>query len=413
MVSVPAEFLLVSAIVVFGFFSEFFFHRTGIPSFLFLILIGIFVGPVFGWVSSTSILPSLGIFATLTLLIVLFYGGMDTKVTALMGGGGRAFAQVLLYVVPSVLAIGVFLSIVFGWSPLLSLIYASVIGGETTAAVVIPLSRSLKLSENTVAFLTLESAMNSVLSIILFFAFVGAYNSGVSNAVLTISSIVANFSIGIVVGAVLSLGWVLLLSRWRTQRYTYVFTMGLIFLTYSATSLVGGSGELAVLIFGIVLGNYQLLNYVGKAKVDLGALQSQLQTFHGEMSFLLETLFFVTLGLTFVAVPSQILGNVAYGLALLAILVVVRYAAVNISTFRSEMRANQSSMVLMCAMGLTPATLSIIALDMNLPFANMFLNLVTYVIIFTNVLTAMGSIYTFRKRKTPMVEFFGGLESYA
>ena len=413
MVSVPAEFLLVSAIVVFGFFSEFFFHRTGIPSFLFLILIGIFVGPVFGWVSSTSILPSLGIFATLTLLIVLFYGGMDTKVTALMGGGGRAFAQVLLYVVPSVLAIGVFLSIVFGWSPLLSLIYASVIGGETTAAVVIPLSRSLKLSENTVAFLTLESAMNSVLSIILFFAFVGAYNSGVSNAVLTISSIVANFSIGIVVGAVLSLGWVLLLSRWRTQRYTYVFTMGLIFLTYSATSLVGGSGELAVLIFGIVLGNYQLLNYVGKAKVDLGALQSQLQTFHGEMSFLLETLFFVTLGLTFVAVPSQILGNVAYGLALLAILVVVWYAAVNISTFRSEMRANQSSMVLMCAMGLTPATLSIIALDMNLPFANMFLNLVTYVIIFTNVLTAMGSIYTFRKRKTPMVEFFGGLESYA
>jgi Na+:H+ antiporter len=413
MVSVPAEFLLVSAIVVFGFFSEFFFHRTGIPSFLFLILIGIFVGPVFGWVSSTSILPSLGIFATLTLLIVLFYGGMDTKVTALMGGGGRAFAQVLLYVVPSVLAIGVFLSIVFGWSPLLSLIYASVIGGETTAAVVIPLSRSLKLSENTVAFLTLESAMNSVLSIILFFAFVGAYNSGVSNAVLTISSIVANFSIGIVVGAVLSLGWVLLLSRWRTQRYTYVFTMGLIFLTYSATSLVGGSGELAVLIFGIVLGNYQLLNYVGKAKVDLGALQSQLQTFHGEMSFLLETLFFVTLGLTFVAVPSQILGNVAYGLALLAILVVVRYAAVNISTFRSEMRANQSSMVLMCAMGLTPATLSIIALDMNLPFAHMFLNLVTYVIIFTNVLTAIGSIYTFRKRKTPMVEFFGGLESYA
>jgi hypothetical protein len=37
-------------------------------------------------------------------------------------------------------------------------------GGETTAAVVIPLSRSLNFKEVTVAFLTLETAMNTIFS---------------------------------------------------------------------------------------------------------------------------------------------------------------------------------------------------------------------------------------------------------
>jgi hypothetical protein len=54
----------------------------------------------------------------------------------------------------------------------------------------------------------------------------------------------------------------------------------------------------------------------------------------------------------------------------------------------------------MCAQGLVPATLVIIALNLNIPLANDFLSIVTYVIIITNIITAAGAILE-RRRQRP------------
>jgi len=53
----------------------------------------------------------------------------------------------------------------------------------------------------------------------------------------------------------------------------------------------------------------------------------------------------------------------------------------------------------MCAQGLTPATLAIVAVDAGLPLGDTFLELVTYVIILTNVVTTAGSMWIARKGK--------------
>ena len=53
----------------------------------------------------------------------------------------------------------------------------------------------------------------------------------------------------------------------------------------------------------------------------------------------------------------------------------------------------------MCAQGLTPATLAILAVSLQLPLADTFLNVVTYVIILTNIVTTVGSIVYTRKQK--------------
>lgn len=410
MSSIVFDFLVVAGIIVFGYASDQFFRRTGVPSFIFLILIGVLLGPVFGIFPRASILSSLGIFAELTLLVVLFYGGMDTKIGSAVSGGGRAFIQVMLYVLPSTLLIGLLLSYLLHWGLVLSLIFASMVGGETTAAVVIPLSRSLKLPETTVTFLTLESAMNSVLSIILFFAFVQVFSTGSNNWYATFTSVVANFSIGIVVGGALSLAWVYLLGNSKSQRYTYVFTIGLIFLTYSFSSLVGGSGELSVLVFGIVLGNYRLVNSLLNTRIQMDELQSQLSVFHGELTFLLETLFFVSLGLALAIDVRQILYNFSISVMLLAVLLAVRFLAVSASTARSELRLQKPIITLMCAQGLVPATLAILSVEMNLPLSSTFLNLATYVIVLTNVVTAAGSVWTMASRKYSFREFMSGLE---
>lgn len=410
MVDTVSVFTIVTAIIIAGFLSELFFKKTGVPIFIFLILLGIVIGPILNLLPRTSLLPALGIFAELTLLMVLFYGGMDTSFGAILKGGGRTFVQVTVYVFGSTAAIAVVVSFLTRWDPLSSLIFASMVGGETTAAVVIPLSRSLKLPEITVAFITLESVMNAIFSIILFFAFVGIYQTGSANLVDTVSKIAANFSVGIVVGAVLSVGWVFILNRFQQRKYTYVLTLGLVFGTYVISSDVGGSGELSVLIFGIILGNYQLINRLTNRAISMDALRQRLGLFQEEISFLMETLFFVFLGLTFQINTSSIIANLGLGVGIVLVLVLFRTAATTISTAGSELAQNRREIILMCAQGLVPATLAVTAVNLGLPHANSFVNIVTYVIILTNLIAAAGAVWRLRSQKSSFREFMAGLD---
>jgi potassium/hydrogen antiporter len=331
--------------------------------------------------------------------MVLFSGGMGLKSASVLANGGRAFIQTIIYVTASITLIGVLGTLVLKWDILPSFIFASMIGGETTAAVVIPLSRSMKLSEKTVTFLTMESAMNSIFSIVLFFAFVSIYVTGGSNWLVSATNIATQFSVGIVFGALLSLAWIFILHRFQKQKFTYVLTLGLVLATYSLTSELGGNGNLAVIVFGIILGNYYIVNRLFKKQLNIDSLQKQIGGFHDEITFLMETLFFVFLGLTFVIKPSLVASNLSLGILMLVMLLLVRFAATRVSTFRSELGKERRVIVLMCAQGLTPATLAILAVSLQIPMADTFLNIVTYVIILTNIVTTVGSILNMRRQK--------------
>lgn len=410
MTDIILVFSIVAAVIVAGFLGELFFHKTGVPSFIFLILMGILIGPVFGLLPRDALIPSLGIFAELTLLMVLFYGGLDMKVGAAMKGGGRAILQVVIYVLGSTVAIGLLVSFLLRWDLLSAFIFASMVGGETTAAVVIPLSKSLRFPDVTVAFLTLESAMNSILSIVLFVAFVGIYETGSPNLVGSLQGVAANFSVGIVLGAVLSVAWILVLNKFQQRKYTYVLTLAFVFSTYVISFRLNGSGELSVLIFGIILGNYGLLNRLGSWHLSMDPLQGKLGMFQEEISFLMETLFFVFLGLTFLISGSQVYSNLTIGVEVLLVLLLFRIFSTEISTRNSELRQNRREIVLMCAQGLVPATLAIQAVYLKLPHANTYLNIVTFVVILTNIVTAIGSITRLRSQKLGFREFMSGLD---
>ena len=392
-------FALVAGIIVIGFAGELFFKKTGIPIYIFLILTGIILGPILNLFPRESLIPELAIFAELTLFMVLFYGGLGLNFTSILANGGRAFVQTVIYVGLSMVFIGLIGIFILKWNVLSSFIFASIIGGETTAAVVVPLSRAMKLSEGAVTFLTMESAMNSILSVVFFFAFVGIYNGGGIGWVSIVSGISLQFLIGIAIGFVLSLPWVFLLYRFQKQGLTYVLTIGFVLITYSLSTVLGGNGILAVLIFGIILGNYHLLNRLFRRKISMDPLKKQLEMFQGEISFFLETLFFVFLGLTFIITPALIVSNLSIGVLILVMLLASRFVAVKISTFKSELNNERKQIILTCAMGLTPATLGVLAVSLQLPLADTFLNIVTYIIILTNIVTTVGSILNMRQLK--------------
>ncbi|MDG6949426.1 MAG: cation:proton antiporter [Nitrososphaerota archaeon] len=411
MIDTASIFTFVAAIIVAGFLGELLFKKTGVPMLVFLILMGIIIGPVLKFLPRTSLLPSLGVFAVLTLLMVLFYGGIDISLESVIKDGGRAFLQVLVYVLGSTAAIAFTVNTFLGWDLISSFIFASMVGGETTAAVVIPLSRSLKLPEVTVAFLALESAMNSILSIVLFFVFVGIYQTGVTNLASTLTTISANFSVGIVLGGILSIAWVFILNKFQQRKYTYVLTLALVFITYVISYKLGGSGELSVLIFGIVLGNYALIGRVTNWHLSMDFLQQRLGLFQEEITFLMETLFFVFLGLTFEINPSSVVGFLAVGATVVAVLMLFRVLATTASTAGSPLAQNRRDIIMMCAQGLVPATLAIIAVNDGLPHANSFLNAVTYVIILTNVIAAIGAVWRITNQKSSFKEFMEGLDT--
>jgi len=410
MADVALVFAVVSVIVILSFLGELLFRRTGIPSFLYLILMGILLGPVFQVFSGEQLLPVLGLFAELTLVMILFYSGLEMKVGSLIRGGGRAVLLVFLYVPIAIVAIGLLGHYALGWDLLQSFIFASIVGGQTSAPVVVPLAKSLKLTENAVTLVTIEAVANSIVGIVIFLALTQAYAIGAVDWAVTATEVAARFSVGIVPAVFLSLAWILLLERVKEQRYTYVLTLGLLLGTYSLTSTLGGSGELGVFVFGLAFGNYSVLNTIRNRQINLESLTARLSGFQDEISFLLNTLFFVFLGLTFQLQLSELVGQLTLAMGFVAVLILTRVISVYVSTVRSDLRTARLGLTLLSAQGVTQATLAIIALNVGIPLAATFLALTAYVIILTNIITTAGSFWLRRRGSHPFREFTQSLQ---
>lgn len=390
-------FSVVAGIIFFGFGGEIFFKRTGISYYLFLILIGVTLGPVLGVFPRQPLIAVLGIFSSFTLIMILFYSGMDMRIREVIRESPRTIVQVTVYVVSSIFIIGISMHFILRWDLIQSLIFGSMVGGETASVVVIPLSRSLKLGQNTITFLTLESILNSIYSIVFFAAFVDLYKTGTTSLAVPLVSIGMNFAVGILLGVVFSIVWMFVLRFFHGFKYTYVLTLGLLLTTYVATEALHGSGLIAVLIFGLFLGSSRAILSRLRQRFDVADLKDQFHKFQGEMSFLMETFFFVFLGLVFVIKPSEILSNLALGVLVLGILLLFRFIATRLSTKNSILRADRNAIFLICAQGVVPATLSVAALGLGIPLANSFVSLAVYVIILTNIVTTVGTIIISRR----------------
>ena len=77
MASVELFLLCIAAVFLIGVIGELVFARTGVPDVVWLIVVGIFMGPVFGFVDRSFLLDIAPFFGALTLVIVLFDGGVN------------------------------------------------------------------------------------------------------------------------------------------------------------------------------------------------------------------------------------------------------------------------------------------------------------------------------------------------
>ena len=99
--------LLAAGVVIFaGVAGEVFFRKTGIPDVMFLMILGVVLGPVLGIVQATAVLEILPYFAALALIIIMFDGGMSLNIKRVVSTAHFATALVVGGFVVSVALVG-------------------------------------------------------------------------------------------------------------------------------------------------------------------------------------------------------------------------------------------------------------------------------------------------------------------
>ena len=388
-------FAIAAGIIMIGFLGELVFKKTGLSSSVFLIIVGILLGPVFRLVSS-GLLLILSPFTVLTLLMVFFYGGLDMK-ESLLNVSGRAVLLSILYVGLSITVITSLLAVVLRWPILEALLIGTIVGGQTSTAVVAPLVKTIKIGNVAASVLTFESIINSIIGVTLFLVLLGAYGGIGHTAGGFVGSVVSGVTSGVVLGGLAGGAALLLFRRLGDQTYTYILTIGLVLLTYVISgALAGANGYIAVFVFGFVIANYTLLNNVQKVQLLLDDTINGLKQFQKEITFLLNTLFFVFLGVMF---RPEGLSYLPLAALITAVLIATRAAAVWLATAESgELVPYRGLMTMISSQGVVQAVLAILVLNTGAPFSVEFIDLVVYVIIITNLITTAASLITSQKK---------------
>jgi len=361
---VTLALILGGSIIVIGFLGNYLFERTGFPDMLWLIVLGLLVGPVTGLVDASSIMGLAPYLAALALVFILFDGGMLMNIYRVFSESPRAMILAGAGFAMSVAATTLFMMyIVIPDKPLLySLLFGTILGGSSSIAVISLVSR-IRVSEKCSTILSIESAITDILCIVFSLAVIEIILKGTAIDLTTIGqSIASRFSVGIVLGVVFGLIWLSALKRIAKTSYAYMLTLAVVLLAYAFSEYLGGSGSLCCLLFGIMLGNEkEIYKILRMERPPNDTVDGGLKRFESEVAFLLRTFFFVYIGL--IVTIGDII-TVVTGVILSLMLLLVRLGAVSFATVRSDgLKKERPIMGVVLTRGLAAAVLATLPLQ--------------------------------------------------
>lgn len=286
-------------------------YRFGVPALLLFLLVGMFFGSdgLGLQFNNTHQAQAIGMVA---LSVILFSGGMDTKVAdikpIMSAGVVLSTAGVLL----TALFTGLFIWIISGMSftnisfPLTTSLLLAATMSSTDSASVFGILRSQKmnLKHNLRPMLELESGSNDPMAYMLTIVLIQIILSGSMSAGEIAGNLAVQFLVGGAGGYILGKLTVLFLNKINidNQSLYAILLLGCVFFTFTITDRLHGNGYLAVYIAGMVVGNKKIV------------FRKEIATFMDGMSWLFQIIMFLTLGL--LVNPHEMLN-----VALVAILV--------------------------------------------------------------------------------------------
>ena len=372
-------------------FSEI-FSRKRIPDVLFLIIIGLLIGPVFHWLSPDSLGNAGSLFSGITLVTILFESGTQLRFNALKDSFRGALKLTALNFIFSAIAVWLVAWLVLEIDPVVSMMLGCILGG-TASAVVIPIVRQMRMSEKPAIMLILEAAIGNVFSIVMALALMQAIKSRHVEFGAILGDIFSSFILATFMGLIGAIFWALILDQVRNIKYSILTTPAFVFIIYGLNEWMGFSGAIAALAFGIGLANIDgiynawLKKFIKKVPVNLNETERSL---FSELVLLLKTFFFIYVG---ISIQLKSWEPIVIGLGISVLLFIIRIPAVRFAISKKE-DIPEKEVVFMSALnpkGLTAAVLATQALIYipDMETAMFVRNIVFSVILFSIVINSI------------------------
>ncbi len=401
-----STFAIIATIILLGFLSEQFFRKTNVPDVLILILVGVLLRWGFGWVTPETFGDGAALFTAFALVFILFQGALNVEFHELIATLSRTTGLTVLGFLLSG-AVTTVIGLLFGF-PLLNAILLGMVLGGTSSAIVIPLVNNLKLGPKARLTLLMESALTDVLCIVGALTVLKIIQTGNAHASDVVRSILASFSLAIVVGALVGVAWIWLLRHYRPLADAYMVTVAVVIALYAVVEspFIGASGAIAALAFGLVLGNalpvLRLVHKEERAAAELirvapehlqthsivrDVISESAKRFYEEVGFFVKVFFFVYLGILIDLSHPMVF---VYGAVLALALYLMRPLAVWL-VFRKERLTvrDRTHLEIMIPKGLAAAVLAQFAVQTAIPGAAEVVNMVLAVIATSIILTSV------------------------
>lgn len=375
--------LAVGIIIFIGVGGEAFFRRTGIPDVAFLMVFGVIVGPILGIVNSGVVLKIVPYFSALALIIIMFDGGLNLDIRSIIKTAHFAALLAVLGFAVSAVSAAAIVVYGLGWQWVDGLLLGIMVGGSSSI-VVFGLVRRLAISDETKAMLSLESAITDILATIgafLLFSQIASHNLDPN---VIAGTAARSIGVGLLLGFGVGLPWMYLSSRLANAKHSYMLTLGILFVLFFLAKSLGESGALTALIFGLMLGNKQVLG--SRLRLRMPEVSTD-NSFHEQITFIVRSFFFVFIGL--LANFGQF-GFIVFGIAMAIAFYASRYGISKAILTKRFSAFDRKVTSVMLPRGLAAAVLATIPLTLGLPNAAAYPQIIFVVIISTVVITTIG-----------------------
>ncbi len=320
MVFTAENILLIGAILIFcSILISKTGYRFGIPTLLLFLLVGMIFGSD-GLGLQFNGAADAQFIGMMALSIILFTGGMDTKIQDICPVLSQGILLSTVGVLITTLLTGgfiYFLSINTSTDismPLLTCLLLAATMSSTDSASVFNLLRSQKmnLKENLRPMLELESGSNDPMAYMLTIALIQLIASGNDFHLGIVGrDLLIQFFFGGVIGFAFGKFGVWLINKIDLSNSSLypILLLSLVFITFTVTDLLKGNGYLAVYITGVVVGNARL------------AYRKEINTFMNGLTWLVQIVMFLSLGL--LVNPREMLGVAPVALLIGVFMIVV------------------------------------------------------------------------------------------
>ena len=399
------NFLLIGSILIFvSILISKASYKFGIPSLFLFLLIGMFFGSDGLGIqfNSASDAQFIGMMA---LSIILFSGGMDTKVSEVKPVMVQGVLLSTVGVLLTTILTGLFIFYISGWSStniemglLTSMLLAATMSSTDSASVFNLLrSQRMNLKYNLRPLLELESGSNDPMAYMLTIVLIGVIGSGGDwDLGVVARDLGLQFLFGGVIGYAAGKFTVWLINKVNLSNSSLysILLLSLVFITFTLTDLVRGNGYLAVYIAGVVVGNARLVN------------RKEINTFMNGLTWLVQIVMFLSLGL--LVNPHEMLGMAGSALLIGVFMILIARPLSVFACLLPFRKMTMKARIFVSWVGLRGAVPIIFAtypVVANVPGADHLFNIVFFITLLSLLLQGMtiSSMARWLKLDLPLV----------